>query len=232
VPNWWSGTLNFEIDLDSNSTSDIKFEYTTGGGPIYTLYSAYVYPKSSVEFATINGNSSWIDSLSKGTLIDSSLNWNTCSSGGILKYVYQYWGPITGYFNYGVFYGTNKYLGFRIPRTGDTLYGWIFLDVTANGLMLKAYSINNYKTAIGFTELAIPKHNTIIYPNPSTETLTVVQENQVQKYLELYDSNGELISNTIRPNEPVDISNLPNGMYFIKTPLKSGFVFEKFIIRR
>lgn len=76
-----------------------------------------------------------------------------------------------------------------------------------------------------------------IYPNPSTEKAFVIQANAneaIQK-IEMYDVLGksvkEITFNNNMSNTNINVKNLQNGIYFVKTTTDKGIGTRKVIIR-
>lgn len=77
-------------------------------------------------------------------------------------------------------------------------------------------------------------NNTKLYPNPCTGTLNLGMQNSGTYYLEMYNTNGQVVMNEeffgLSWNK--DISNLPNGVYILRV-INSDHSFElfKFILQ-
>ena len=70
--------------------------------------------------------------------------------------------------------------------------------------------------------------NIVVYPNPTTGNLTI--KTNLDITYELYDFTGKVI-NTDMKSENIDISNLPNGVYFLSIKYEDK-VFNKRIIKK
>ncbi|MCL2329011.1 MAG: T9SS type A sorting domain-containing protein [Bacteroidetes bacterium] len=73
-----------------------------------------------------------------------------------------------------------------------------------------------------------------IFPNPTTGQLTITGvETQciasLPQTVEIYDNTGRLVGANlrVRPNNTIDISHLPNGVYFIQINGKRGSVVKR-----
>lgn len=71
-----------------------------------------------------------------------------------------------------------------------------------------------------------------IFPNPANE-IVLVSATEVIKYVELYNSLGELVyavegNNNV--NVPIDTKPFPNGLYFIKSYTSKGVVLSNKIV--
>ena len=57
----------------------------------------------------------------------------------------------------------------------------------------------------------------LIYPNPATNFIRIATEDQQTLHVRLYALTGQLLSDSYcQPNEEVNISHLPSGIYFVK----------------
>ncbi|MFH1003906.1 MAG: T9SS type A sorting domain-containing protein [Bacteroidota bacterium] len=113
--------------------------------------------------------------------------------------------------------------------TTDDLHSVYFIDddmgyaVGSDGTILETTS------GIGISEFNKEKNNFIIYPNPATDNLTI--ESPQQAVMEISSIQGQLIK-TLATNgnkTSIDISALPNGMYFIKMKTEKGIAVKKFV---
>ena len=73
-------------------------------------------------------------------------------------------------------------------------------------------TIYNFPDDLGFEENTI--HNTLkFYPNPATNQITIHTE---LSNLKIYSNLGQLVLDKNHPNQVIDLSNLSQGLYFIK----------------
>lgn len=87
-------------------------------------------------------------------------------------------------------------------------------------------TIYNYPDDLGFEERSHQFLN--FYPNPASETINI---NQPLKNLKMYNNLGQMVLNINEPNQIINISQLPKGLYFIVgTDLNSEFLKSKLII--
>lgn len=68
------------------------------------------------------------------------------------------------------------------------------------------------------TEKPVSSSNIIVFPNPSSDFLTVLTDNSSSKKINLYNSAGTLVQkkNSSKALETVDIRLLPTGTYILK----------------
>ncbi len=78
------------------------------------------------------------------------------------------------------------------------------------------------------------KNNTKLYPNPSRGVINLSMDNTATYYLELYNSNGEIVYNEefFGITWTKDCSGLPNGMYIMRV-INADHTYEliKFILQ-
>jgi hypothetical protein len=74
-----------------------------------------------------------------------------------------------------------------------------------------------------------------LYPNPANEVINVeCTINNVQvTNMEVYDVYGKLINTVIVNENPtrINVSNLANGMYFVRVTTEEGMVTKRFVKR-
>ncbi|MBK5213133.1 MAG: T9SS type A sorting domain-containing protein [Flavobacteriaceae bacterium] len=70
----------------------------------------------------------------------------------------------------------------------------------------------------------------LVYPNPSNDFIKVEsKKNNVLEAIEIYSITGALIKETKKTKEPIDVSALSNGMYFIKIYCEGKYISKKLI---
>ena len=69
-----------------------------------------------------------------------------------------------------------------------------------------------------------------IFPNPASDIINVTTENKQPKQLSIFNRNGQLcISSGLKENIKIDISNLDEGVYFLKIKDKGIISTKRFI---
>ena len=89
------------------------------------------------------------------------------------------------------------------------------INITQNGKQLTEFS-DNVNAYIKF------------YPNPANNVLFIEGLTQ-HSVITITDLNGEMIKNVEILNNQIDISNLKNGIYFLKIIDKNGVITKKFL---
>jgi hypothetical protein len=72
--------------------------------------------------------------------------------------------------------------------------------------------------------------NWTVFPNPSAESISVHGiGNDILAQFSIFDSRGKLIRTKAQINASIDISDLSNGIYYLKLESKSSTKVLKFI---
>lgn len=124
----------------------------------------------------------------------------------------------------------DNFFGVRYINTGDTLYGWVKVNVgSLNSCTVKEYSLgNNY---VGINE--ITRQNSFsISPNPAINNIYIesVFNNDDIIVSNIFDVTGKIVHETHDLKKAIQISNLNNGLYFIRIETKSEVVVKKIIV--
>jgi hypothetical protein len=88
-----------------------------------------------------------------------------------------------------------------------------------------------YRTASPNNKDSIKALNSIqtnIYPNPTSDYIVVKSEKTIQK-LEFYNTYGQLILQSNNASEKINISDLKDGVYFVKAFFENNITITKFI---
>ena len=100
------------------------------------------------------------------------------------------------------------------------------------------FEFDNYETGYTLDNVQIvdlsnlgltkqPNSQLHIYPNPTSDWLTIESKNQIQS-IKILDFTGKLIS-TIEGKSRINVENLNQGIYFIQTTTDKGSETKKFI---
>jgi hypothetical protein len=138
----------------------------------------------------------------------------------------------------------DKYLGVRIKKGSQWLYGWIRLDVNTAGtsVTIKDYacnrapgsSINAGQIVTGINNFSDDSENSInIYPNPFNSFVTIKSDKNFQNAnIVIYNSFGQKIkelTNLYGQEIKLFKDNLTCGIYFIRI-MTDGFTETKKLI--
>ncbi|MFT5876693.1 MAG: hypothetical protein ACI9GM_000763 [Salibacteraceae bacterium] len=125
------------------------------------------------------------------------------------------------------------YFGFGnyklLPRNNDDI-----VNLSDNGTPI-ALDTTNYNYPVSVVELNGKSIETLVYPNPASDQVTVSVDGLTNFSVAVYDLSGRQIMETINANSfaRISVSPLPNGVYFLKVSDRSGnqLAIDKVIIR-
>jgi len=219
-----SGTY---LDLDNDGMNDVELWGTSmySGGTMY----GDEYIRSTRNAVELVEHASYVDSIQNATIIDNNRSWGTSTTYFYLQdYAYG-----LANFSHGDFYGSNKFIGFRIITTNDTLYGWILIKGTAGVVTIKSFAIT--KSTVGIDNVINKNEQIISYPNPastklyveklkpSAEILEIRIINVLGKEYKIIDSREQRIQ--------LDVSDFPEGIYFVSIRTGEGVLTKKIVVQ-
>ncbi len=125
---------------------------------------------------------------------------------------------------------------FNLCLTVDNGNGCIdtFCDsINSGGTVFKqsGFEINiigpNLVTEIANTSLTSSTIN--IYPNPASDQITIANNNTNINKIETIDITGKTIQTITKNSNIIDVSNLVNGIYFLKIQTDDGIIYSRFV---
>lgn len=109
-----------------------------------------------------------------------------------------------------------------VPVSSFTL-GTVNVTVTPS-----AFSVNqNFCTVVGLENDSFDRDGIEIYPNPANDKLHIESE-QLPEKIQIFDLNGKVIKNSGNTND-INVTDLPQGIYFIRIKTDRGDFNRKFI---
>ncbi|MFZ4798597.1 MAG: S8 family peptidase [Bacteroidia bacterium] len=100
-----------------------------------------------------------------------------------------------------------------IPTNGSNNWGWGKINT---------YEAVKLAFATAINEQDNEQNKTIIYPNPFTNSIQLLNS-QEPLWVEVYNVSGQLLfSKNILPNENISFAHLPTGIYLLKTTNELG----------
>jgi hypothetical protein len=225
---WHSNyAINSVFDLNNDNIADVDIEYENIVSPAGFQWHVFVTGITLIQFLNIPAHTTWLDTASLNNTLTDFDSWTSCTSCIVRQSSYSGGGPTV---NQGVIFGNNKYMGFRLINTSDTLYGWMKVDVTTLGITLKSYAVKT-NNVISVVERTLAHNLVQVYPNPATQSLHISDENMVLQNTTLEVSNflGQtLIKQAF--THTMDVSHLPAGIYTLKVNAEGKeALFAKFI---
>ena len=132
----------YELDVDSNGSSDVRFTTWTEYSPTYVWAYSKVKSLSSNTFFSIVDTANFPKIHKTGDIINNLNNWR---SGEFLlssfdgKYFYSDTIPNVEKYE-GIWNGVSNYLAFRIDKKSTISYGWMHINVKYTTSQVTLYS--------------------------------------------------------------------------------------------
>ena len=239
----------YPLDLDNNGQVDFEFSVhlvtwteTWGFGRMYLLWGENVLPN---EFA---GSSQFrIYALSQDDTISNEVNWKVYSGGllGVYSWSSQSpWGVDTFQNGYWI-NQPNAFIALRLANNGDSLYGWIRMDVDIHDhLIIKDYAYNTIPNEpilagdMGFplSQQNISSEELIISPNPTSSQIIIHKPIAQPSTLTITNTYGIIAKQlTLAANSGstiIPVDDLPAGVYLVTLSDGERRIARKLIISR
>ena len=242
-----SGSCTFSYTISDNSWISFS-SYGTGGIINYNVNTnntgyartGYIYINdvsdginnvTSLEIYQDACCTNWVVSPSYQQVPSGGGNYSIdVSASGSCNFNYSISDPNWIYF---MNYGSNGVLNYYVSAntTGYTRTGYIYIN-DAN------CSINNVNSLfitqasnVGIDEINSDNNAINIYPNPATDNITI--ESSHKATIEIYNLQGQSIK-SLAINEGktnIDVSEIPKGIYFIKSYFEAEIIIRKIIIQ-
>ncbi|WP_196886406.1 T9SS type A sorting domain-containing protein [Aureivirga sp. CE67] len=144
-------------------------------------------------------------------------------------------------------------MGYGVYMINDNLNNWVPFNNNLPNVMITELEINHvnntlytstygrgiWKTNLPSSSARLSNENQLtqnisIYPNPAKDKITISnQDESFNSSISIYDQNGRIVKYLknikLQENLDVDISNLENGIYFVKINTEKGAYTEKII---
>lgn len=113
-----------------------------------------------------------------------------------------------------------------ISSNGNSHWGWGKID---------AYSAVSLALTTGISDNRTQSENILIYPNPSSHTITItnIGANSKETIVSIYTINGQqILSENFQAEKSltIDVSKFSKGIYLVKVTIENGFETRKLII--
>jgi hypothetical protein len=242
----YDNAVNHKVpfDIDGDNLNDLSiyssFYYSNAGGPgpdfSYPVWSSGIILDTFTDAIIIN-SSYYLDTLSYGDTINRNSNWINGSAG--------FGFSINNYTVNDTWKNKNNfYVGLRIRKTSDTLYGWLKVRVQDyHTIFVEKFSfqsLNPRDTIISDLSSNIKvisqvKSNLKIFPNPFHDVTTIKTTIPLNNAtLTLYNTFGQLvkqINNISGQTYSLLRDNMPIGLYFLRlTENNKTLMNEKIVI--
>jgi len=216
-PNWNPEGIDFN--------SDGILEIETFDGIYLTLFDpTWTFESKIWATGDINGGWDNVQAINANTTIDANGNFESLGDASM-----DQWGA-------GTTFPLNQdaYLAVKIDLNGTTHYGWVRVMWNGTSFIYKDYAYNTTPNAAinaGQTTLAIAEYTNSMkvsyYPNPTKDFISIKSDQTIEKayLIDILGKTTEL--NTI--NNRVNISTVPNGVYFLHVKSAKNTAIKKII---
>lgn len=191
-------TYTIAVGITGTSSSKIGFEVTAEETTNNTKAGSIIISDAARTQTCNNGNA--VTHKTAGTTAVSGSN----------SWTFDWTAPVAGTGNvtfYGAFNASNS----NGSPGGDEIYTTTF-TVSENITSINEVSKEN---------------NILIYPNPATNYISVINSNEIY-YIELYNISGKLVFNSTN-TQKINISHLKSGVYMLKANTSNSTLVKKFI---
>ncbi len=124
------------------------------------------------------------------------------------------------------------FAGFFMAENSNITISYLIED-ESNNKKLTLTNINGDKAIYGNVLLAqqdFSISNITIYPNPIKNTLQINNQNAIKiNNLQMYDLMGRLVLEEVNPRMQLDVSELANGLFFVRLETDQGIFVRKVI---
>jgi len=217
---------DYVFDLNNDGFPDFKFHAQSSYSPSHSTGSCSIQTLSNSSISVIQPESLNPDTLRNGNMVNKDLYWRN-NTFTLASSTYLSVPPFTNSSS-GIWWNKyDKFIGLRVLAYGDTIYGWVRLNVTPPMVVVKDYAWSVYSTNTGIPEIK-PFIN--IYPNPADDVFTVQANSDATLYL--FNCTGQEIFSKIlqQGSNKVDIKGILSGLYIVKILSRNFTVTEKIII--
>ncbi len=224
-----------KIDVTGDEAFDLTFNFFEANGGM--SITPRIGNGNSFYLATgaISGSNNYPLKLKNNSTFDNQTTWK---SSGIFIH--------SEVLSYTDFKGKGKqYIGGKMNFTGSTdiLYYWVLVELNAAGTDLNIIKCgfeneaniplatgNEAKVETTSVSSSVSNLSFQVYPNPSKGEIKI---NGISDFtqLEIFDLKGSLMKKElINENNIIDVSNLRNGIYFLKLITNTDLIFTQKLI--
>ena len=234
--------------LDLNNDNVVDFEFVTISSSTSITYSNFpinvqfdlglVYPAASSNSWMANSSDTTIANIPAGSSIAPSNLFSGGSAvlGGMINF------GILGSYPYGNFLAQEGFLGVKFQASGNTHYGWIRVEVTADG---KTLSVKDYaydatpNTAIvagetGSGPVGVEHvENSVKIQNINNQLMIELNSELTNCIATVTSITGQqVVSQSINNAiELIELNDLSKGIYVVSVNSDQGMVNKKIYIR-
>ena len=142
--------------------------------------------------------------------------------------------------NYGIYYIDDSFTDWQVFNNllPNVIVNELEINTVDNKLYAATYGRGVWCSPLFESSVSVENSkltNSIsIYPNPATNIVNISWDKDYKSEIRLFDLQGRIVCFSanveLLNNHTIDISNLDNGIYFIKISTEKGVVLEKIVI--
>ena len=221
---WQFGELGYDISIDQNGRTGrkpIKWEYfnVAERKKIYDVWATLIHLKTTQEVFSTNNVT-----LDVGGLV-KRINLNHATNNVVLV---------------GNFDVAEKTVNPNFSTTG-TWYEYF----TSNSLTVtnttepitlqpgeyRLYSTTAFQNPLSINQVNTTQTSVFVYPNPSSSFIFINKDIDSFKIFDISGKEVKTVLNKINKHQSINVSDLSNGVYFIKLKIKANIVYKKLVIK-
>jgi hypothetical protein len=227
------------IDLNQDATADFAIMDTNVTSANLWFVGGFTLNSGAITQNAIAGSTpasyAYPFKLALNAVIDASQPW--LADGGTMAYVVGGATPYSSFWLDGVVDG---YMGLRLQVGTDLHYGWLRMDVPADGMSvtIKDMAYNATPNAqilagdmgpISVSEEIASKVSIFNYNNTLTITVVDLTSNGA---LTIHNMNGAVVmTDNVNGSSTVDLSSLASGIYTVTINFNEGTITKKIFVR-
>ena len=230
-----AGVVLDSIDINTDGMYDIAMAvYTANGGTVNAVLGGPINAQGHAMAGSVPSSYNYPFKLANGAAVNTQ-NFLTADSAGTFTLVINGATPYNSFWNDGVIDG---YLGVKLSVGGNTHYGWVRMDMTADGkqVVIKDMAYNataNGAITAGQGQLSVPDMEAIasgVWVS-GKELHTDLQVSFNSASVRLMDLSGKEVFNTelTAATGSVSLEALPVGVYVVSLNV-DGNTFNKKVV--
>jgi len=215
--------------------ADSLFFYENGTWQLLVDFNASIADTFSYNIAVSNGNQAIVRTIIArvdSVRIDSY-------NGNIIRSLYLRQTNTAGGYNFhdgwiteviGHEYALLPWVNSSCAFASNYIYGIrCYSDSIIGNIQFTPFSCQAVTTSL--KKLQNRKHDLILYPNPTTETLFISDAKKITQ-IRILDQSGRQVKQWDNPRNKLNIGELPSGLYFISLQTQTGELINQKFVKR
>ncbi|MBX3162872.1 MAG: T9SS type A sorting domain-containing protein [Bacteroidetes bacterium] len=234
----FGGMLFCAFDINQDGINDVGIQTYLSYTSIksYNVYTAIGRQNNSaVAFCYIGGTNpdddcrSVVKPFNIGDTINKRGNYSNLNTSTRIAYAYSN-GSLGGGGCRLWLDNTDHFIGVRYSTNIDTVYGWMRVRVfSENGITVKDFALER-NPIVGLRELSANSLRVTAYPNPAQTQVNIKTDEAEIVQIKIVSISGSELINTTQ--HIIDVSHLPNGIYFAQIKTDKGIGARKIVVQR